>query len=165
MAPAIAAEGSGAALLALLAGRATQGVRMPAVLITELLAVGDAGCTGYVACAGTVTSARTTVALRGTDVGSSAVVMMAGGDAQPDPVILGVLLEPHRGSAELPVGQVALSADGRRMTVCAKDQLELRCGASSITLTSAGRIVIDGEALLTRASGPHRIVGGSVQIN
>lgn len=55
--------------------------------------------------------------------------------------------------------------DGRRVTFDAKEQIELRCGKASITLTRAGKILIRGAYLLSRSSGVNRIKGGSVQLN
>jgi len=49
--------------------------------------------------------------------------------------------------------------------VSAKEQLVLRCGKASITLTKAGKIVIDGAYISCRSSGVYRIKGGSVQLN
>lgn len=55
--------------------------------------------------------------------------------------------------------------DGRSINYNAKDQIVLRCGKASITLTKAGKIIIRGAYLLNRSSGVNRIKGGSVQIN
>ena len=55
--------------------------------------------------------------------------------------------------------------DGRRVTFDAREQIELRCGKASITLTRAGKILIRGAYLLSRSSGVNRIKGGSVQLN
>ena len=55
--------------------------------------------------------------------------------------------------------------DGKRVTFDAKEQIVLRCGKSSMTLTRAGKIIIRGAYLLNRSSGVNRIKGGSVQIN
>ncbi len=51
------------------------------------------------------------------------------------------------------------------MIVNAKEQLVLRCGKASITLTRAGKILIKGSYVLSRSSGVNRIKGGSVQLN
>ncbi len=59
----------------------------------------------------------------------------------------------------------SLNVDGKTVIVEAQDQLQLRCGASSIILTQEGKILIRGKYLLNRASGVNRIVGGSVQVN
>ncbi len=55
--------------------------------------------------------------------------------------------------------------DGRRVTFDAKDEIVLRCGKASVTLSRAGKIVIRGTYLINRSSGVNKIKGGSVQIN
>ena len=55
--------------------------------------------------------------------------------------------------------------DGKRVTFDAKEEIVLRCGKASITLTKAGKVLIRGAYLLNRSSGVNRIKGGSVQIN
>ena len=55
--------------------------------------------------------------------------------------------------------------DGKRVTFDAREQIELRCGKASITLTRAGKVLIRGAYLLSRSSGVNRIKGGSVQLN
>lgn len=55
--------------------------------------------------------------------------------------------------------------DGKRVVYDAKEEIVLRCGKASITLTRAGKILIRGEYVLSRSSGVNRIVGGSVQLN
>jgi hypothetical protein len=63
------------------------------------------------------------------------------------------------------VDQVEVDADGERMIVSAKEQVVLRCGKASITLTKAGKVLIQGSYVLSRSSGVNRIKGGSVQLN
>lgn len=55
--------------------------------------------------------------------------------------------------------------DGRRVIFDAQEEIVLRCGKSSITLTKAGKVILRGAYLLSRSSGVNRIKGGSVQIN
>ena len=55
--------------------------------------------------------------------------------------------------------------DGKRVTFDAREEIVLRCGKASITLTRAGKIIIRGAYLLNRSSGVNRIKGGTVQIN
>ena len=55
--------------------------------------------------------------------------------------------------------------DGERLVLEGKEEIVLRCGSGSITLRKDGKIVIRGTHILSRASGPNRIKGGSVQIN
>ena len=58
-----------------------------------------------------------------------------------------------------------ITIDGKRVTFDAKEEIVLRCGKASITLTKAGKVLIRGAYLLNRSSGVNRIKGGSVQIN
>lgn len=58
-----------------------------------------------------------------------------------------------------------VTIDGKKITLEAAQEMVLRCGNASITLTSAGKILIRGKYLLNRSSGVNRIVGGSVQVN
>ncbi len=75
-----------------------------------------------------------------------------------------------RGRAGWPLdeqpGQVEVDADGERLVVSAKEQLVLRCGKASITLTKAGKVLIEGSLrAVSRSTGVNRIKGGSVQLN
>lgn len=74
------------------------------------------------------------------------------------PIVLGLLQDC---AAEPTVAHV----DGTRVVLEGKDEIELRCGAASITLRRNGRIVIRGVDVETRATGRNRIRGGSVAIN
>jgi hypothetical protein len=55
--------------------------------------------------------------------------------------------------------------DGEMVNIEGKEQIVLKCGKASITLTRSGKILIRGAYLLNRSSGVNRIKGGSVQIN
>ena len=80
------------------------------------------------------------------------------------PIVLGVLIDDA--STELEVAQPSEAlVDGRRVVLEGKDEIALRCGASSITLTRNGRVVIRGTYVVAHSRGVHRIKGGSVQIN
>ncbi len=59
----------------------------------------------------------------------------------------------------------AVQVDGKRVVIEGQDEVVLRCGEASITLTKAGKIMIRGKYLLNRSSGVNRILGGSVQVN
>lgn len=52
-----------------------------------------------------------------------------------------------------------------RIELVAEQEIVLRCGDASITLTKAGKIVLRGAYVLSRSSGVNKIKGGSVQIN
>lgn len=58
-----------------------------------------------------------------------------------------------------------VKVDGKKILIEGAEQVELKCGEASITLTKAGKVLIRGKYLLNRASGVNRIVGGSVQVN
>ena len=58
-----------------------------------------------------------------------------------------------------------VTIDGKRVTFDAREEIVLRCGKASITLTRAGKVLIRGAYLLSRSSGVNRIKGGSVQLN
>ena len=51
------------------------------------------------------------------------------------------------------------------MIVSAKEQLVLRCGKASITLTKAGKVLIEGSYVSSRSTGVNRVKGGSIQLN
>lgn len=55
--------------------------------------------------------------------------------------------------------------DGNRVVLEGKEEIVLKCGEASITLTKAGKILIRGKYLLNRSTGVNRIMGGSVQVN
>ena len=55
--------------------------------------------------------------------------------------------------------------DGKRIVFDAQEDIVLRCGKASITLTKAGKVLIRGEYVLSRSSGPNKIRGGSIQLN
>lgn len=82
-------------------------------------------------------------------------VLVAGGLDGP-PVVVGVVRD------RLPA---AATVDGERLELTAEREITLRCGEASVTLTRAGKVILAGTAVLSRAKGVNRIVGGSVQIN
>ncbi len=55
--------------------------------------------------------------------------------------------------------------DGKKVVINGDEEIILKCGDSSITLTKAGKIVIRGKYILNRSSGVNRILGGSVEVN
>lgn len=144
------------------------------VHIAQLLAFADEGITPLIvlpALAGELKAlrARTTVDLHGAHIGREVLVMFEGGDAAK-PIVTGVLRDvggtAAQGTAlETPVGQVEVDADGERLIVSARQQLVLRCGKASITLTKAGKVLIQGAYVSSRSSGVNRIKGGSIQLN
>jgi hypothetical protein len=109
--------------------------------------------------------ARTTVDLQGEHIGQQVTLIFENGDPLK-PIVMGRIRVPSAWPAggERPP-QVEVDADGRRLTLTAQDQLVLRCGQASVTLTAAGKVIVQGAYVSHVASGALRIKGGSVQIN
>jgi len=147
---------------------ATGAMTWNAVATGELVAITDEGCTPLVVFPGqpgtAALRARSVVDLHGAHVGRQVVLMFEAADPAR-PVVMGVL----RGGEGAPLSampqQVDVETDGSRMVVSAKEQLVLRCGKASITLTKAGKVLIQGSYVSSRSTGVNRIKGGSVQLN
>lgn len=60
---------------------------------------------------------------------------------------------------------LAVRVDGKKVVIEGQEEIVLKCGEASITLTKAGKILIRGKYLLSRSAGVNRILGGSVQVN
>ena len=138
------------------------------VVVGELLGIKDDGRTPLVSYpkqqGPAAVAARSVVDLHAAHIGRQVVLVFEESDPAR-PIIIGAL----RATQDLPFqtrpGQVEVDSDGERLIVSAKDQLVLRCGTASITLTKEGQVLLRGTHLSTHASGVNRIKGGSVQIN
>jgi hypothetical protein len=149
-------------------GRSATPAPIHGVVIGELLAIADNGLTALVRYAGqpgeAALRARTAVDLHGPHIGAPLVLMFEMGEPTR-PIVIGVLRERAGWPLADPPAQVEVDPDGQRLIVSAREQLVLRCGRASITLTKAGKVLIEGTYLLSRSSGVNRIKGGSVQLN
>jgi hypothetical protein len=136
------------------------------VLVGELLALADGGTTPLVRYDGQPTAlrARSTVDLHGPHIGQPVALMFEGGDPTR-PIVMGVVRQAAGWPLAEPPAQVEVDADGQRLIVSAKEQMVLRCGKASITLTKAGKVLIEGSYVLSRSTGVNRVKGGSVQLN
>lgn len=108
--------------------------------------------------------ARATMDLHAAHIGSEVVLTFERGDLLK-PIVLGVLRALDPNYAREKPGSVEVEADGERMLLSAKEQLVLRCGKAVITLTKAGKVIIEGTYVSSKSSGVHRIKGGSIQLN
>jgi hypothetical protein len=148
--------------------RGAQELRAQGVMVGELLAITDDTHAPMVRCAALhgelAVVARSTVDLHGAHVGQQVLLAFEAGDAAR-PIVVGVLRAPGVWPLETTPAQVEVDADGQRMVVSAKEQLVLRCGRASITLTKAGKVLIEGSYVSSRSVGVNRIMGGSVQLN
>lgn len=66
-------------------------------------------------------------------------------------------------ASEIPDGAQVVRV--RTLRIEADEQLVLKCGEGTVTLTRDGRVMLRGEHVLSRARGTNRIKGGSVAIN
>jgi Domain of unknown function (DUF6484) len=99
--------------------------------------------------------ARATVPLQNTDIGSTVVVLCEGGDLSR-PIVVGVLQDRP---------PVAVHADDQKMVISAEREITLQCGDASITLTRAGKVIIQGAYIVSRSTGYNKIKGATVDIN
>jgi len=113
--------------------------------------------------AGAAVAALATVPITRDDAGRQALLLFEDNNPQR-PIIVGLIQRPASAPKETDkVVQVKL--DGQRLTLTAEQEIVLRCGEASITLTRAGKVLIRGAYLLSRSTGVNRIKGGSVQLN
>jgi hypothetical protein len=137
-----------------------------AAVVGELVALTDDGKAPLVCFAdqpGTAAlRARSTVDLYAAHIGAGVVLLFEAGDPQR-PIVAGVLRgQRDDAPARAPV---VIETDGERLIIDAKEQLVLRCGKACITLTNAGKVLIEGSYVSSRSTGVNRIKGGSVQLN
>ena len=108
--------------------------------------------------------ARSIVPLRPEMIGREVVTLL---DATGGEIVIGHIEPLLSSSAVPPQAQpdVIVEADGERHTVTAQQEIVLRCGDASITLTRAGKVIIRGTYISSRSSGLHRIKGAAIDIN
>lgn len=94
-------------------------------------------------------TARSTTPLSTRLLGQEVVVIYEDNDPLC-PIIMGVILAQPRAETT---------------TIEATKEVVIRCGESSLTLTSGGKVMLRGSYVLSRSTGVNRILGGSVQIN
>jgi hypothetical protein len=109
-------------------------------------------------------AAGSIVDLHAAHIGKRVALMLEEGIVNR-PIVMGVLRGEEAWPAEECPTQVEVVADGERLIVSAREQLVLRCGKASITLTKAGKVLIQGAYVFSRSTGANRIKGGSVELN
>lgn len=146
----------------------TPRARIDGALVGRIVGFKDDGTVPLVAYEGQPTSAalvaRATLDLHGSHIGRDVVLMFEDGDPYR-PLVMGCLHGPHAEALPERPGQIDIDVDGQRLVVSAKDQLVLRCGKASITLTRAGKVLFHGTYVSNHSTGVLRLKGGSVQIN
>ena len=126
-------------------------------------------------------TALSTLEITKANVGRQVALLFANGSLA-NPIIMGMIHTPlqsilenyeiendevkkEKEKAEKNNNAENVLVDGNRLVFEAKEEIVLKCGESSITLTKAGKILIRGKYLLNRSTGVNRILGGSVQVN
>ena len=104
--------------------------------------------------------ARSTIELCEADVDREVVVVFEGGDPQK-PIILGRVL----GSPCAPAEPLRVQVDAEQLVLSGRERIVLECGDASITLTRAGKVLIRGHYVQSRATGVNSVKGGSVELN
>ena len=138
--------------------------------LADLSAAGDPLVKVSSARNGALVEARSCVPLGVSDVGRSVVVVFEE-QSTDKPIIVGVL-GGTRGPAtesvlplEVGLTQTTVDVDGQRIVLTAQEEVVLKCGKASITLTRAGKILIRGAYVSSHSTGVNRIKGSSVEIN
>ncbi len=103
--------------------------------------------------------ARSIISLNEQMIGCSVLVLFENGDPAL-PIITGQIQPPVS-----TYKQVAAEADGKRLIFSAENEVMLKCGDASITLTKQGKVLIQGAYVLSRSTGSNKIKGASVEIN
>lgn len=115
---------------------------------------------------GIVNAAASTVEVGSDDVGRDVALCFERG-VPSKPMIIGFMWMPDPDADEAePEPQILRVESGQdHILIEADKEITLKCGASSITLTRAGKIILRGKYVSSSSSGVNRIKGGSVQIN
>lgn len=157
------------------AGAAVEGPRHAAnaahidgVVIGTLLGFKDDATTPLVIYPGqpgtAALAAGSVLDLHGAHIGKAVVLQFERGDPTR-PIVMGLLRQGAAWPLPERPAQVDVDVDGERLVVTAKEQLVLKCGKASITLTKSGKVLVQGTYVSNRSSGVLRIKGGSVQLN
>ena len=141
---------------------------IPGVMIGSLVGLADSGRTPLVTYSGqpgtAALAAQSIVDLHGAHIGRRVVLMFEAGDPLR-PLVMGLLRQDGPWPLAQQPGNVELDVDGERLTITAAEQLVLRCGSASITLTKAGKILIRGAYVSSASTGVNRITGGAIHLN
>ena len=135
--------------------------RLPSVIVGRIAAFQESGVPlvdfpGNAS--GRLVSAQALVPVTAADTGRNVALTFEDSDSSL-PIIVGLFQTPTLA----PQREVKL--DDESLVLSAKKEVVIRCGKASITLTSAGKVLIQGEYLLSRSSGVNKIRGGSIQLN
>jgi len=112
----------------------------------------------------TAVTARSTVAMQNDDIGCEVALVFEEGEPGK-PMIIGKIQHVDTDNNMQKNEPVNAVLDGESIVLSARQNITLKCGKASITLTKSGKVILRGAYLLSRSSGVNRVKGGSVQIN
>jgi hypothetical protein len=114
--------------------------------------------------------AKSTIAIMERFIHQPVVLVFENSDLRR-PVIIGLIQEqsvPARNSALAEISReeiVEIRVDGEKLIVDAKKEIEIRCGQSSLIMTSDGKVILKGEQITSRARRTNKVKGAAVRIN
>ena len=160
-------EGGERLLPSLLCGPAAAASGSPAAIaIGQLVALVD-GTVPLVTFDGHASNAaiaaRSILDLQAAHIGKEVVLMFQDGD-YGKPIVIGVIRDQRAAGVSANAG-IDLVVDEQRLVITAQEQLILRCGKASITLTAAGKVIVKGTYVSGDSAGVLRLRGGSIQLN
>ncbi len=79
------------------------------------------------------------------------------------PILVGLIESRALGQPTSPRAEVTV--DGERIRLRAADELVLDCGEAKVTLTRAGKIILEGTYVSSRSTGVNRVKGAMVDLN
>jgi len=136
--------------------------RLPSVIVGRIAALQESGVP-LVDFPGNASrklvAAQALVQVTTADTGRNVALTFEDGDPSL-PIIVGLFQTPPTTTP-----QHEIKLDEESLVLSAKKEVVIRCGKSSITLTSSGKVLIQGEYILSRSSGVNKIRGGSIQLN
>ena len=112
----------------------------------------------------TAIAARSTTQMQSEDIGCEVALLFEGGNLSL-PLIIGKIQHAEDNQLIQENEPATAELDGESIVLSARQNITLKCGKASITLTKSGKVILRGAYLLSRSSGVNRIKGGSVQIN
>ncbi len=139
------------------------GIRLPGVLVGRFVALRNSKepLVDFPSnTSGELVTARSLVPVTEGETDREVVLVFEDGDPTK-PIIVGLLQTASTQTTNSP----SVRLDDEALVFSAKKEVVIQCGKASITLTSAGKVLIRGAYVLSRSSGVNRIKGGSVQIN
>jgi len=121
--------------------------------------------------------ALATVDISKASIGRQVAILFAAGDLN-QPVVMGMIRNPIDNNIDSEQQEsdknnedaqnsksIDEKMDEENLVFSAKNQITLKCGKASITLTKAGKVIISGEYVISKSTGVNSLKGGSIQLN